>query len=129
MNRTTFKNATPQQEKNFTDDFLELDSLRIFSRKIFQFCKDKDGSLDININVSSKREGTLINIGMQKGATMEEAQEALRILQKDEELVRLEHVYKALQELNIESEYDFSNELSKIREKAMKIKDELYPEL
>lgn len=128
VNKSSFKNATPQKEEQFLDSFLELDSLRIFCRKIFHWCKETNNSIDINISIDPKKKGTLINMGMQKGAKMEDAEVAVTLLHKDEELVKLENIYMALQELNIESEYDFSPELEKIREKAFQIKAELYPE-
>lgn len=128
VNKTSFKNANENSEKKFLDNFLELDSLKIFCRKISHWCKDTNNSIEISININPKNDGTIINMGMQKGANIEDAEKAVSILQKDEELVKLEHVYKALQELGIESDYDFSLELEKIREKAFKIKEDLYPE-
>lgn len=128
VNKSSFKNATPKKEEQFLDSFLELDSLRIFCRKIFHWCKDTNNSIEISISIDPKKDGTLINMGMQKGAKIEDAEKAIEILHKDEELVRLEHIYMALQELNVDSQYDFTPELEKIKEKAFQIKQDLYPE-
>lgn len=127
-NKSTYKNATEEQEQEYAEKVPELECLKVFSLVLPRWAAENQKDIGFIIQGRSQQaDGLEVQTSMSKNGTIDDLEQVNYLLAKHEELFRLKYLYHVLEEYSKDPDFSFKKSMSDIYKKLDNIIKDLNP--
>lgn len=127
-NKSTYKDATKEKEKEYAEKVPELESLKIFSLVLPKWAAENQKDIGFIIQGKSQQaDGLEVQTSMSRNGTIEDLEQINYLLSKHEELFRLKFLYHVLEEYSKDPDFSFKKAMNDIYKKLDNIIKDLHP--
>lgn len=126
--KSTYRNTTDEKELQHAEAVPQIDAFKLFSLVLPKWAYENEKGVSFLVKADpSSADGLEIQTGMSKNATMEDLDNVMHLLERNEEFLRMKFLFHAMEEYSKDPNFSFKKVLNDLHKRLESLASELHP--